>query len=77
VHLRTAELEPLVGRAERLANRIAGAVLAAAVIDALVELSATRTRPHSRRRLRLSTAVAGLGAFAGDVARRRLRAQVR
>ena len=76
VHLRTAELEPLVGRAERLANRIAGAVLAAAVIDALVELSATRTRPHSRRRLRLSTAVAGLGAFAGDVARRRLRAQV-
>ena len=77
VHLRTAELEPLVSRAERLANRIAAAVLAAAVIDALVELSATRTRPHSRRRLRLSPAVAGLGAFAGDVARRRRRAQVR
>ncbi|HUE26423.1 MAG TPA: AarF/ABC1/UbiB kinase family protein [Solirubrobacteraceae bacterium] len=77
VHLRTAELEPLVGRAERLANRIAAAVLAAAVIDGLAELSATRTRPHGRRRLRLSTAVAGLGAFAGDVARRRLRARVR
>ncbi len=75
VHLRTAELEPLVSRAERLANRIAAAVLAAAVIDALAELSATRARPHSRRRLRLSTAVAGLGAFAGDVARRRRRAK--
>ena len=76
VHLRTAELEPLVTRAERLANRIAAAVLAAAVIDGLAELSATRTRPHGRRRLRLSTAVAGLGAFAGDVTRRRRRAQV-
>jgi ubiquinone biosynthesis protein len=64
VHLRTAELEPLVSRAERLGNRIAAAVLAAAVIDALVELSTTRARPHSWRRLRLSTAVAGLGAFA-------------
>jgi ubiquinone biosynthesis protein len=77
VHLRAAELEPLVSRAERLANRIAAAVLAAAVIDALAELSALRTRPHRRRRLRLSTAVAGLGAFAGDVARRRRRAQGR
>jgi ubiquinone biosynthesis protein len=75
VHLRTAELEPLVTRAERLANRIAAAVLAAAVIDAVAELSSGRTRPRSRRRLRLSTAVAGLGAFAGDVARRRPRAR--
>jgi ubiquinone biosynthesis protein len=77
VHLRTAELEPLVRRAERLANRIAAAVLAAAMVDALVELSSTRTRPHSRRRLRRSTAVAGLGALAGDVARSRRRAQGR
>jgi ubiquinone biosynthesis protein len=71
VHLRAAELEPLVRRTERLADRIAVAVLAAAVIDALAELSASRTRPDRRRRLRLSTAVAGLGAFAGDVAQRR------
>jgi ubiquinone biosynthesis protein len=75
VHLRTAELEPLVSRAERLANRIAAAVLGAAVIDALAELSATRTRPHRRRWLRLATAAAGLGACAGDVARRRQRAK--
>jgi ubiquinone biosynthesis protein len=77
VHLRAAELEPLVSRAERLANRIAAAVLTAAVIDALAELSSARTRPHSRRRLRLSTAVAGLGAFAADSARSRRRAQPR
>jgi ubiquinone biosynthesis protein len=75
VHLRTAELEPLVGRVERVANRIAGAVLAAAVIDALAELSSSRTRPNSRRRLRVTTAVAGLGAFAGDAARSRRRAR--
>jgi hypothetical protein len=35
------------------------------VIDALAELSATQTRPHRRRQLRLSTTVAGLGAIAG------------
>jgi ubiquinone biosynthesis protein len=64
VHLRTAELEPLASRAERLANRIAAAELAAAVIDALTELSTTRARPASWRKIRLSTAVAGLGAFA-------------
>jgi ubiquinone biosynthesis protein len=77
VHLRTAELEPLVGRVERLGNRIAAAVLAAAVVDGLVELSSIRSRSRSRRRPRLSTAVAGLGAFAGDLARSRRRAQVR
>jgi ubiquinone biosynthesis protein len=71
VHLRTTELEPLVSRVERLANRIAAAVLAAAVINAVADVSSTRTRPHGRRRVRLSTAVAGLGAFAGDVARNR------
>jgi ubiquinone biosynthesis protein len=49
VHLRTAELEPLVGRAERLGNRIAAAVLAAAVIDGLAELSASRRRRRSNR----------------------------
>jgi ubiquinone biosynthesis protein len=34
VHLRASELEPLMSRAERLGNRIALAVLAAALIDA-------------------------------------------
>jgi ubiquinone biosynthesis protein len=75
VHLRTAELEPLVSRAERLSNRIAAAVLAAAMIDAVAELSSTRHRPHSRRRVHRSKGVAGLGVFVGDVARSRRRAR--
>ena len=77
VHLRTAELEQMVDRAERLANRVAAAVLAAAVIDAVAELYATRTRSHRRGRLQLSTALAGLGGFPGQVTRRRRRAKAR
>jgi ubiquinone biosynthesis protein len=76
VHLRTAELEPLVSRAERLANRIAAAVLAAAVIDGLAELSSTRNRPNRRRPLRLSRVVVGSGVFAGNVGRNRRRERV-
>jgi ubiquinone biosynthesis protein len=52
VHLRTAELDDVVDRAGRLANRIAVAVLAAAVLDAAAELSAIRRRSHLRRRVR-------------------------
>jgi predicted unusual protein kinase regulating ubiquinone biosynthesis (AarF/ABC1/UbiB family) len=64
-----AALSPaaLARRAERLANRIAAAVLAAAVVDALAELPAARARPRRWRRLRLASAVAGLGALAGEV----------
>jgi ubiquinone biosynthesis protein len=47
VHLRASELEPLMSRAERLGNRIALSVLAAAVIDAGAQLL---SRTHSRRR---------------------------
>jgi hypothetical protein len=71
VHLRTAELEPLVSRAGRPSNRIAAAVLAAAVIEALLELSATRKRTQRRGRRRLWTALPSLAAFAGDPVRRR------
>ncbi len=42
VHLRAGELEPLMARAERLGNRIAASVLAAAAINALAELYAAR-----------------------------------
>jgi ubiquinone biosynthesis protein len=38
VHLRASELEPLMSRAERLGNRIALSVLAAALIDAGTQL---------------------------------------
>ena len=49
VHLRARELEPLLSRAERLGNRIAVSVLAAAVIDAATQLYA-RSRPRGRGR---------------------------
>jgi ubiquinone biosynthesis protein len=52
MHLGTDELDPLVARGERLGNRIAAAVLAAAAIDALAELYAARARPR-RRRMRI------------------------
>jgi ubiquinone biosynthesis protein len=49
VHLRAGELEPMLARGERLANRIAASVIAAAVINALAELSATRRARAERR----------------------------
>jgi ubiquinone biosynthesis protein len=49
VHLRASELEPLMTRAERLGNRIALSVLAAALIDAGTQLLG-RDRDRRRRR---------------------------
>jgi ubiquinone biosynthesis protein len=51
VHLRAAELEPMMARAERLGNRIAISVLLAAVIDAVAQF-AGRTGRGGRRRAR-------------------------
>jgi ubiquinone biosynthesis protein len=53
VNLRGADLEPLMARAERLGNRIALSILAAALIDAVAELAAAR-RAHGPRRSRRS-----------------------
>jgi len=50
LHLRTSELEPLMSRAERLGNRIALSVLAAALIDAATQLLGG-TRRRGRRRV--------------------------
>jgi ubiquinone biosynthesis protein len=49
LHLRAAELEPLMSRAERLGNRIAMSVLAAAAIDAVAQLAGRTRRAKSRR----------------------------
>ena len=55
-HLRTEELEPLLVRSERLGNRIAASVLAAALINTAAVLVVSRRRrpgsPHRRRRSR-------------------------
>ena len=58
VHLRTNELQPLVGRIERLANRVAISILAAAAIDGLSELAAHN---HSGRGWRRPALAAGVG----------------
>jgi ubiquinone biosynthesis protein len=50
VHLRASELEPLMSRAERLGNRIALSVLAAALIDAGTQLLGG-IRQRGRRRV--------------------------
>jgi ubiquinone biosynthesis protein len=49
VHLRASELEPLMSRAERLGNRIALSVVAAALIDAGAQVL-RRSRHRGRRR---------------------------
>jgi ubiquinone biosynthesis protein len=49
IHLRTDELQPLVRRIERLGNRVAISILAAAAIDGLSELAA-HNRPGRGRR---------------------------
>jgi ubiquinone biosynthesis protein len=50
VHLRTSELQPLIHRVERLANRVAISILAAAAIDGLSELAAHNNTPGRGRR---------------------------
>jgi len=55
LHLRAADIEPLVSRAERLGNRIAASVLAAAAINAIAQVAGRSGRANSRpaRRFRL------------------------
>jgi ubiquinone biosynthesis protein len=75
IHLRAAELEPLVERAERLGNRIAASVLAAAVIDGMAELAAA-DGAHIRngaRTLKRYAVLGGLGAVSAYGARKRRR----
>ena len=66
VHVRTTDLEPLVARLERLGNRIAVSVLAAAAINSAAELAAAdrmRAGASSRkpRTAARTAAVAALG----------------
>jgi ubiquinone biosynthesis protein len=60
VQLRTSELQPLVRRIERLANRVAISILAAAAIDALSELAAHN---NPRRGWRRPMLAAGIGVL--------------
>jgi ubiquinone biosynthesis protein len=57
VHLRAAELEPLIGRAERIGNRLIAGLIAAALINGIGELVSGNTRWRSR-----DSAMIGAGA---------------
>ena len=75
VHVRATDLEPLVARLERLGNRIALSVLAAAAVNAAAELAATgRLDTNGWRRPSRTARVAGMAALGGYAALRRLRA---
>ena len=52
VHLRTDEMDALLARAERVGNRVAASVLAAALIDGLAQLAARRRLRMTGRRRR-------------------------
>jgi ubiquinone biosynthesis protein len=73
VHVRAADLEPLVARLERLGNRIAVSVLAAAAINSVAELAAAdRVRkPPVAARAAAFAALGGYAAWRRATARRR------
>ena len=72
VRLQTDELESMLTRAERVGNRIAAAVLAAAAIDRLAGLAVERQRRRRRsRRQKLGPELGAFGILAGYKARRR------
>jgi ubiquinone biosynthesis protein len=71
VHLRAAQVDAVVARTERLANRVAASVLAAAVIDALVQLETRRRRHRPRLPWWRKNASANLRALGPTLRRRR------
>jgi ubiquinone biosynthesis protein len=72
VHLSATDLDPHVRRLERLGNRIAASVIAAAIIDGLAELAAAdRTRGRRQRTLSRVARVASAGALIDYAARTR------
>ena len=71
VHVRAAQVDALVARTERLANRVAASVLAAAVIEGLLQLQTRRRRHRPPLPLRRKSATADRTAFVPIVRRRR------
>jgi ubiquinone biosynthesis protein len=71
VHLRAHELQPLVRRIERLANRVAISILAAAAIDGLSELAAHNSPQRGWRRPMLAAGVGVLTSLTALTAWRR------
>ncbi|HEY2435708.1 MAG TPA: AarF/ABC1/UbiB kinase family protein [Solirubrobacteraceae bacterium] len=63
VHVRTDEMDALLARVERLGNRVAASVIAAAFIDTVVQLATQRRRHKPWPRRGRSTATSRLGVF--------------
>jgi ubiquinone biosynthesis protein len=75
VHLRAAELQPLMARSERVANRVAVSVLAAAVFDGTARLLAQS--PRTRRLPKVLAIVGGAGFLNARAVHRRASARRR
>jgi ubiquinone biosynthesis protein len=71
IHLRTDEMDALLARAERLADRVAVSVLAAALIDGLVQFAAQRRGRRPRLRRGRTAASTNLTALVRGPRRRR------
>lgn len=74
VHLRAAELEPLVGRAERIGNRLIAGMITAALINGIGELVSGNTRWRSREGIMIgagASVVTALGGYLLWTTRRR------
>lgn len=74
VHLRAAELEPLVGRAERIGNRLIAGMITAALINGIGELISGNTRWRSREGVMIgagASVVTALGGYLLWTTRRR------
>ncbi|MCK6068429.1 MULTISPECIES: ABC1 kinase family protein [Microbacterium] len=65
VHLRAAELEPLVGRAERIGNRLVAGVITAALINAVGQFIARDSRWKSRQSALVSAGVTVVTTLSG------------
>ena len=71
VHVRSADTEALLARAERIGNRVAASVLVAAAIDGVVQIAMRRRPRGPRLRRGRKTADVGLMAFVRSNARQR------
>lgn len=80
VHLRAAELDPLIGRVERIGNRLVAGMISAALINGIGGVVTSERRWRSWEGAMLGTGlgvIGGLGAYLAWTARRRSRRRPR
>jgi ubiquinone biosynthesis protein len=67
VHLRAAELEPLVGRVERIGNRLVAGLVAAALVNGIGGLVATNRKWQPREGPIIGVSLGIIGALTGYI----------